>query len=353
MISPTAPIMLSGLFSARRVAARAPRAFDRPQPGKDRAVETRITRFVVLAGLLVGGATAFGQDSETAKSAPRWRFKPGEVVHYVMTQETSNASRPEGGRAMTNTMSQTIDLRWTVETVSPDGVAKLTQTIDRVRAKIANEDQPAPFLFDSAGAPLSKEDEADPFAARVVPLLKALVGAEFRFTMTARGEIDDVTISDKLRQAISQANPAAGDAAVSDEGLKNLIAQATLVLPRAGAGESWTQKTEVPLPSLGTLTMNRTFTDEGPESPGSSIHKINLKTEVTHEASEQSPLEMAIADQKGTGLYRFDVEAGRVVSARVDDSMTLTLSAGGQRIEQTTTSKTTIEMEPAPKSAPK
>lgn len=316
-------------------------------------METRIAKFVVLVGLLFGGGVVFGQEPEPANSAPRWKFEPGQVVHYVMTQETSNSSRPEGGRAMTNTMSQTVELHWTVEAVSPDGAAKLTQTIDRVRAKIANADQPAPFIFDSDGAPLSKEDEADPFASRVVPLLKALVGAESHFTMTARGEVGDVSVSDKLRDAIRQANPAAGDAAVSPQGLKNLIAQATLVLPRAGVDESWTEKTEVPLPSLGTLTMSRTFTDEGPEASGSSIRKIDVKTEVTHEAAERSPLEMEIADQKGTGLYRFDVEAGRVVSARVEDTMTLALSAGGQRIEQTTTTRTTTEEKPAPKSSPK
>lgn len=330
------------------------RVLEHPRLGKDRAVGTRITQFAMLVGLMVGGPSALGQDPESANVAPRWKFEPGEVVHFAMTQETTNISRPEGGKAMTNTMSQTVDLKWTVGSVSPDGVAKITQTIDRVRAKIANEDQPAPFMFDSDGAPLSKADEADPFASRVVPLLRALAGAEFQFTMTARGEVEDVAISDKLRDALRQANPAAGESAVSDDGLKNLLAQVTLALPRGvEAGKTWTRETEVPLPSLGTLTMKRIYADEGPESPGSSVHKISLKTEVTHQAEKESPLEMKITDQKGTGLYRFDVEAGRVVSAQIEDSMTMTLAAGGQRIEQTTLSKTNTEMASPPNSSSK
>lgn len=315
---------------------------------------TKLTRFAALVGLLIGGASAAGQEPGAANAAPRWRFKTGEIVHFIMTQETTNISRPEGGKAMTNTMSQTVDLRWTVGAVSPDGVAKITQTIDRVRAQIINEDQPAPFAFDSDGPPLSKEAEADPFASRVVPLFRALAGAEFQFAMNARGEVEDVAISDKLREALLKANPAAGEAAVSAEGLKNLLAQVTLVLPReSGADKSWSREIEVPLPSLGSLTMKRIFTDEGPESPGSSVHKIALKTEVTHESDEQSPLKMKIVDQKGTGLYRFDVEAGRVISAKLEDSMTMSLAAGGQRIEQTTTSKTNTEVAPSPKSSSK
>lgn len=314
-----------------------------------------IAKLGALAGLLVVAAPAFGQQlKSTADAAPRWRFKTGETLHFVMTQETTNSSRPEGGKAITNTMSQTVDLRWTVGAVSPDGVAKITQTIDRVQAKIVNEQQPAPFMFDSDGPPPSKEAEADPFASRVVPLFKALAGAEFQFAMNARGEVEDVAISDKLREALLKANPAAGDAAVSEDGLKNLLAQVTLVLPRDGAAEkSWSREVEIPMPSMGTLIMKRIFTDEGPEAPGSSVHKIALKTEVTHESDEQSPLKMKITDQKGSGLYRFDVEAGHVVSARVEDAMTMTLAAGGQQIEQSTISKTETEVAPAPKSSPR
>jgi len=315
-------------------------------------VRTQGIRLAVVVGLLAGGLAAIGQEPEKTGAPLRWRFKPGEVVHYVMTQETSNASRPEGGQAMTNTMSQTVDLRWKVESVSPEGVAKLTQTIDRVRAKIANQDQPAPFMFDSQGAPA---DETDPFAARVVPLLKALAGAEFHFSMTPQGEIDDVAISDKLREALLKANPAAGESAVSPEALKGLIAQATLVLPREGAaaGKSWTRETKVPLPAVGEMVMTKTFTDQGPESAGSPIHKIDLKTEVSHQSAEGSPLEMKISGQKGTGLYKFDAQAGRVVSARVEDSMTMSLSAGGRRIEQTTSNTITTELAPAADSSGK
>lgn len=315
----------------------------------------RITKLAAMAGLLIVAAPVFGQQPESnAGAAPRWRFKTGEAIHFVMTQETTNSSRPEGGKAIANTMSQTVDLRWTVGAVSPDGVAKITQTIDRVRAKIVNEQQPAPFMFDSDGPPPSKEAEADPFASRVVPLFKALAGAEFQFAMNARGEVEDVAISDKLREALLKANPAAGEAAVSEDGLKNLLAQVTLVLPRDGATErSWSRDVEIPMPSLGTLTMKRIFTDEGPEAPGSSVHKITLKTEVTHESDEQSPLKMTITDQTGTGLYRFDAKAGHVVSARIEDAMTMTLAAGGQRIEQSTVSKTDTEVVPAPKSSPK
>ena len=107
------------------------------------------------------------------------------------------------------------------------------------------------------------------------------------------------------------------------------------------------------VPAVGEMVMTKTFTDQGPESAGSPIHKIDLKTEVSHQSAEGSPLEMKISGQKGTGLYKFDAQAGRVVSARVEDSMTMSLSAGGRRIEQTTSNTITTELAPAADSSAK
>ena len=51
------------------------------------------------------------------------------------------------GQDFKTTLNQTVDLHWSVKTVGSDGVADLSQTIDRVRTKI---DAPGnSFEFDS------------------------------------------------------------------------------------------------------------------------------------------------------------------------------------------------------------
>ena len=59
----------------------------------------------------------------------RWKFRQGEVVRYTIVQETALEERLEGQEGKTS-LSQTVDLHWTVKSLLPDGVAEMTQ-IDR------------------------------------------------------------------------------------------------------------------------------------------------------------------------------------------------------------------------------
>src|SRR5437868_6154739 len=58
----------------------------------------------------------------------RWKFTPGEVVRYTMVQETSQEMKGQGQEVKTS-LNQTVDLHWSVKSVSPKGVADMTQTI--------------------------------------------------------------------------------------------------------------------------------------------------------------------------------------------------------------------------------
>ena len=49
-------------------------------------------------GLLALGLSAVGPDSARAAEPLRWKFTPGEVVRYVMTQKTTNSSSPKTAR---------------------------------------------------------------------------------------------------------------------------------------------------------------------------------------------------------------------------------------------------------------
>ena len=85
----------------------------------------------MLVAVLGTGGTQVAQGAQT----PRWKFKQGETLRYTMMQETSQGMKANGQDIKTS-LNQTVDLHWSVKNVAGDGVAELSQTIDRVRTKI-------------------------------------------------------------------------------------------------------------------------------------------------------------------------------------------------------------------------
>jgi len=299
---------------------------------------------VVCLCLAALAGTALGESARAATTL-RWKFKPGEVLRYSMSQKTTNSYKPKNGVEASTLMSQVVDLHWTVKGVSPEGVAELTQVVDRVRTRIEGAGQPSAFDFDSDAKQPPPEG---PIAAQLVPLLKTLVGAEFTFKMNGRGELTDIKIPEKLMESVRQANPGGGDV-FSDEGMKNLVTQSGLVLSEAplDQGKTWTQQTKVPLPKLGAMVMDKTYTLKGPDAEPDRV-KIDLDTRMSFQPAAGAGIVMKITSQGGKGVFSFDLERGRVVSSRVEELVVMSLSAAEQEIEQTTKTVTEMKLAPEP-----
>ncbi|APW61242.1 DUF6263 family protein [Paludisphaera borealis] len=298
---------------------------------------------LALAWTAVGGATA------RAATTLRWKLKPGEVLHYTMTQNTTNAYKPKNGQEASTAMSQVLNLHWTVKSVSADGVAEVAQAVDRVQIRIEGAAQPSAFQFDSDAKLPPPEG---PIAAQLVPLLKALVGAEFTFKLNGRGELSDIKVPEKLMESVRQANPGGGSM-FSDEGMKNLITQSGLTLSESALdpGKTWTQQSKLSLPMLGVMILDKTYTFQGPDEAEAGRVKIALDTKVAIQPAADAAITMKIDSQGGKGVFSFDLERGRVVSSRVEDLLAMTLSVQGQEIGQTT--KTVTEMKLSPEKTSK
>jgi hypothetical protein len=296
------------------------------------AIRRGLLRATLAVLVCAAARPSFGADSL------RWKFTPGETVKYTMVQETSQGMKAMGQEFKTE-LNQTVDLHWSVKTVSSEGVAELTQVIDRVRTKV--EGPGTAFEFDSQ----AEKAPEGPIASVLTPLLKALVGAEFSFKMNARGELSDVKVPQKLIESLKNAGPAAGGGMFSEEGLKNLISQSSLSLPAEPLepGKSWDQKSKLPMPMIGTMIMDKTYTFKGP-SGGDGLYQILLDTKVNLEPAADSNVAVKITAQEGKGEFSFDPGAGRVVKSRIDDRMEMSLSIQGQNLEQVTKTKTTMEL---------
>ena len=116
-------------------------------------------------------------------------------------------------------------------------------------------------------------------------------------------------------------------------------------------GQSWTHQGKVPVPMLGTMVIDKTYTFDGPSPKEAGVDQILLGTKVTLEPAADSNVAVKISSQKGTGEFSFDPQAGRVVSSRVNDKLKMSLSAMGQELEQSTDTLTTMTL--AKEGAPK
>jgi Family of unknown function (DUF6263) len=296
----------------------------------------------VQVGLAVLVGCLFSGSGRTVRGADvlRWKFNPGETLRYTMVQETTQGMKAMGQEFKTN-LSQTVDLHWSVKTVSPEGVADMSQTIDRVRMKV---DGPGGgFEFDSQAG---KAPEG-PAANLLAPLLKTLVGAEFTLKMNARGELSDIKVPPTLVESLRKASPAASAGGMfSEDGLKNLIGQSSLALPEASLekGKTWSNSSRLPVPMLGTMVMDKTYTYEGVDPKEASLVKIGLDTKVSLEPAADSNVAVKITSHDGKGEFAFDPQSGRMVTSRVNDKMQMSLSVMGQDLEQSSASITTMTL---------
>lgn len=307
-----------------------------------------------LVGLLLLVVT--GLAGSTARAATlRWKFQPGETLHYAMDQKTVTSVKG-GPQDIKSTMSQTIDMEWVVKEIGDDGLTHLTQKVTRIRTKI--ESAFGPFEFDSKEA----KDPEGAVAAGLVPLLRALVGAEFSFKMNEQGEMSDVKVPEKVLESIKKSGSLGGNAGMfSEEGMKNMVVESSLAVPKEDIekGKSWTRESKITMP-IGTMTLDKVYTYQGPATnDAKNVERIDLVTKVDIQLAPGNNLDMKVQSQKGKGSFFFDNAAGRVAESTVSEKleMVFKLKVGEQENQiiqgnETTTSMKLVKGQDAEPSKP-
>jgi hypothetical protein len=190
------------------------------------------------------------------------------------------------------------------------------------------------------------KEEPQGQAAMLAPMVRAFTSKPFRVTMTPRGEITDVEVPEEIVETLKNLPGAAalGDMA-TPEGFKKMIGQASFAMPeKLAAGDQWTQKMEMQLPGIGKQTAETTYKYEGPkEVEGKEYEVFTPSLKISYEGGAT---QVDVGDQKSEGQILFDSEAGRLEKSELKQNMTLTLSAGGQSIDQKL--EQTIEMKYMP-----
>ncbi|MEO6810989.1 MAG: DUF6263 family protein [Isosphaeraceae bacterium] len=310
--------------------------------------------------LMVWLAAALIAKPASADAPLRWKFAKGQTLSYTMSESSvktieilgkqpdpnapNDAGKAESQpKKFQTTLTQTIDMTWTVQDVEPDGSARMNQTINRIR--LSSE---TPFGGKLSIDTNDKGEPKNPAAIGLMPILRATVGAPVAVTMSNRGEIRDVTLPPDLLASLKDTGPAgaAAGSLISEDALRKAMSRGSLILPETAVakGASWTVNAALPAP-FGTMSMTSTYTDQGAANRGeTAVERIGVKVEHEIKPKEEAPVQAKILTQDGQGTIDFDAKSGRLAGSKVVLKVKLALNAMG--VEATEDNQTTVTMEP-------
>jgi hypothetical protein len=287
-------------------------------------MRTRVKFDGIVLAIVTAVTLLLATSGVHAQQELRWKFESGQKLNYNMVQDMTIgvAGGPLGDQNMT--INQVMNMIWNVVEVNAEGGAVIRQKFDRVKTKMTMP-QVGVIEYDSASdqAPVG-------LAAMLAPMYKALTEAEFELTMTNRGEIKDVKIPEKLLEALKNSpNSAALGDLTTPEGFKKMLSQSALVLPekQPQPGEQSSTKTEVNLPTGGKQIVETTYRYDGTKDiDGITCAVFQPTLKMAYEGDNQPK----IKEQESTGEILFNIEAGRLHSSKLDQSMAMEQAAGMQ-----------------------
>lgn len=266
----------------------------------------------------------------------RWKFTEGQRLQVTVDQhtatETTGAGKPTG-------IDITMQSRmiWTIDSVDADGTAQITQRFERFAVTMkSGAAEPIEYASDSEAKPTGS-------AADIAAAVSPVIGTDFTVTMTNRGAIRAVKLSEAAEQAFAAVESPTLKQLFSAEGITQLLGQAAVELPEQPIAKdsTWTSTMTTPSP-LGTLKQSRTYIFAAQEDiDGKPLERINITGQLEIEASEQAPRKLKLINQELVGSMLFDSEAGRLASSQSTQKLTTERPYREFKIKVETTATTT------------
>jgi hypothetical protein len=283
-----------------------------------------IRRYTVGFALLAACLAAL-PSLAAADESLRWKFTPGEKLHYIMDMEMKQ-TMTIGGMPVNMTTNQTMDMTWSIEAVDDQGQATVLQTIERIRMKMKPA-QGDPLEYDSD----SKEKPAGPFAA-ATKLFDAMVKKPSKSKMDPRGQTSAVELPEGLNEALKQLSGAFGGAG---DGMKNLTGAPPFPAEAMSVGHTWKNETTGKNPILGQQKVTTSYEYTGKEKiDGRELDKLNITIQMEFGGAENKNVTVNVKEQETKGALYFDNAAGRVDHADTTMKMKLQVMAAGFNVDQ-------------------
>lgn len=271
-----------------------------------------------------------------------WHFKPGETLHYLAKQQTVQeiSSASFSGKI---SVAVTINFTWAVQSVDAQGVASLTQTIDRVQMN-SEGPQGVNVQYDSASG---KEPVGEGKAAATG--FQMLVKKSIPLKIDPQGKILEVKLPQDVLDEI-QKTPALqslGKGMFSEDGMKQLLGLSLLPKESLVPGKSWNDESLFDNPQAGKQKVKSTYTYVGPKTvQGKPAEQIDSVVTLEAIPPEQQAPKIDIKEHHGTGTIYFDPAAGHLLQSTTTMKLKMAIDLSGQSLTSDGATSSTLQLAP-------
>jgi hypothetical protein len=313
---------------------------------------------MLVAALGLGlAAPVLAQGSQARSGDLKWKLSQGDSLRYSFTwvlEEKTDFVGGGGGGGMGGMGSQTqsLEVGYTLDqkVQSVDGgVATIEAAVGTIRGRLGMG-MMGELSYDSAAA-----DTGD----NPMAWMRHLVGKKFRFKLSPRGEVTEVSGGDALRAEVIEVlkkeqadkpkkGPGGGDmggmgmmdpaamigmiaesltVVFTDQSLKSSLQVMNDVLPEGAAkeGDTWKRPVVEILPKLGTMKFTAQFTHRGGAGAASRItSRADGEMELVRDQnSGGNPLaqmlekRLEVKRKTATGTASFNGERGRLLDSEL------------------------------------
>lgn len=280
-----------------------------------------LRRLIVCASLAVWMLAPAVSAQETL----RWKFSKGEQLKFNRKQDRV-MSGTVGEHPLSQSVERITDVTLVVDSVADDGSARITETIDRVRF---NQKTPAGTVdFDSV-SPTAGD------GAKLASSLQPLVGLDFSFRMTPRGEVKNLELSDASKKRLAE-NPGVMPKGKEVDLLRQLVP--SILLPEAepvSTGTTWQETTELTEPRVGKRKVTATYEYTGSHAQGDQwLADIKIRASAELEPAPNAAAKIEVVDESIVGTAHFDPRGGFLVERSEKDATKTRITVNEQSFEQ-------------------
>jgi hypothetical protein len=290
--------------------------------------------------------------SASAQSPPRWKFKEGDSLNYVVERSAEGKVNLTGAEFAFK-MGMAFDTTWLVKSVAADGTASVEQTVDRIQISMSS-----PLAGNVAYDSKSTDKPATgPVWTLLEPVVSGMLGQTFKVKISPLGKVTDIELPQKLVESFAkqrvgqnrQAGLGIGGNAFTERGVKELITRSVVPLPETtDKAVTWTQAFDNPIPFIGVQTAEIKYSLAGNEMvDGKKLLKISAVTELTFEPEENPRAELEITSQEGSSVVYFDAEGGRMIKSNGSQASSMEMS-GPQELTQEIKETSSIRLGKSP-----
>jgi hypothetical protein len=272
------------------------------------------TLVLTVCDFTVGGADA--------QEPLRWKFESGQKLRYNMVQDMTISVSGGPFNGQNAKIHHEMNMTWDIIEATEDSAA-IRQKFDRLLTKIESPEGTVEYDTASDEPPVGQ-------AAALAPLYKALTDTRVEFTITPRGEVNNVKIPEKVLETLKNSpNAAALGDWTTPEAFKRTISLSTLVLPVEAPqmGEETTTKIESNDPSGGKRIVEATYRYEGTKQVDGVTCAVFLSTMKTTFEGDNQP---TIKEQDSNGEVLFNISDGLLHSSKLARKMEIEEAAGVQ-----------------------